>query len=242
MGPQGEDSATAVVISDLAWVMDENRNILVFGASTSNDLVLVDLDDVDFRMAKLPLTTTENEANGGSERQIEWAQGTDYVWINARDNDELYVVEVPTEKIDDARVVKTISSHDQGDLIFVENFERRAVVQLMKALTTQALADYEPPMTDDESVMASTSGDDGTTVAAGLKTNANNEDGSDALSVAALVLSILAMLLGMFAVFKANSATIAAKTDVVDRLDREVSSTNDSITKGVGEDEHAYVA
>lgn len=86
--PQGDDP-TAVVFSDFVWLMEEDRSFLLFAASTNNDLVLVDLGD-DFSMTKLRLTI-EEEANGGSERQIEWAQGTNYVWVNARDNDELYV-------------------------------------------------------------------------------------------------------------------------------------------------------
>lgn len=202
LGPQGDDSPSAVVITDFAWVQSAYRNVLVFGASKSNDLVLVDLDDDNFRMTKLALTPSGTDVNGGSERQIEWAQGTNYVWVNARDTDELIVVELPTNNIDDARVAKTIPSHDQGDLIFVENFERMAAAQVAQELISQALEEYTSP----------TDIDSGTSTDADLLSASDDDDGIDVVSVVALVVSILGMLLGMFAVVKAKSAVQTAAT------------------------------
>ena len=227
LGPQGEDDPTAVVVTDFAWIMDDSRNILAFAASNNNDLVLVDLDDDDFRMTKLALTAASVEANGGSERQIEWAQDTNYVWVNARDTDELIVVELPTNNIDDARVIKTIPSHDQGDLIFVENFDRKAAVQMMQELTSQALADYQPPADPDDASLG----------ADRLATADDGDDDIEAISVTALALSIIAMLVGAFAVYRANSAiktaVLTSSTKAAESVSTSENHAGDNVSPGM---------
>lgn len=84
------------VISDFAFVSDDNRNILVLGASTDNEVALVDLND-NFRLVKLGLTTAA-ESTGGRSRHIEWAVGTNYVWVTGGDANQLYVIEIPSAK------------------------------------------------------------------------------------------------------------------------------------------------
>ena len=56
-------------------------------------------------MRKLALTNAL-ESTGGNERQLEWAVGTNYVWVTGGDATEVYVVEIPTSNIDDAFVVQ----------------------------------------------------------------------------------------------------------------------------------------
>ena len=202
LGPQDEVS-TKVVITDFAWVMDENRKILVLGSSTDNHLVLVDLNDPNFRMTKLQLTNAA-EPNAGRERQIEWAHETNYVWVNGGGADELHVVELPSSNIDDARVVKNIPSIGAGDIVYVENYERKAAVQMIQGHTTQALADYMPPTVDAPVAAPADTQVDASMLAEG-NDDEDDDDDSDPLSVAALILSVFAVVLGALALFKASS-------------------------------------
>lgn len=124
-----------IVVSDFAFVTDDSRNILVLGASTDNNLVLVDMNDNSFRMRKLALTN-DAESTGGNDRRIEWVVGTNYVWVSGGEAEELYIVELPNSDIDNAKVAKTITGVPDGDIIFVENYERRAAMEMLKATTT----------------------------------------------------------------------------------------------------------
>mmetsp|Transcript_33212 Transcript_33212/g.79330 ORF Transcript_33212/g.79330 Transcript_33212/m.79330 type:complete len:457 (-) Transcript_33212:675-2045(-) len=67
-------------ISDLAWVQDGSRNFIVVASNVDNSLVVADMDD-GYRMVKIPLSNNE-EATAAGNRQVEWAIGTNYVWVN----------------------------------------------------------------------------------------------------------------------------------------------------------------
>ena len=87
----------------------------------------------DFHTHKVALTDAA-ESTGGPERQLEWAVGTDFVWVTGGDAMELYMVEVPANNMADARVVKTITNVASGDLLFVDNFARKSAMQAMEAM------------------------------------------------------------------------------------------------------------
>lgn len=126
-----------IVVSDFAFVTDDSRNILVLGASTDNNLVIVDMNDNSFRMRKLALTN-DAESTGGNDRRIEWVVGTNYVWVSGGEAEELYIVELPNSNIDNAKVARTITGVPDGDLIFVENYERRAAMEMLKTTTASS--------------------------------------------------------------------------------------------------------
>ena len=98
-------------ISDVAFLQDGARNFLILAGSTDNDLVVVDMDDA-YRFVKVRLSNNP-EATAAGNRQVEWAVGTDYVWVNGGQTEEMYVVEIPGG-IDSAKIVKTLSSVADG--------------------------------------------------------------------------------------------------------------------------------
>merc|ERR1711935_730273 len=90
-GKNGESSGSAVhdvamdfeggtpgktVVSDVAFVQDENREILIVGASTDNNVVLVDLTSDPPATRKLNLSPDVVESTGGGARNLEWAIDT----------------------------------------------------------------------------------------------------------------------------------------------------------------------
>jgi len=127
------------VISDMAFVQDDRRDILVIGASTDNDVVIVDLNNKEFPHVKLSLTTTE-ESTGGTSRKLEWAVGTNYVWVNGGETKEVYVIELPDANINNARLAKTVAGITSGNMIFVNNYERERLAKEMASLMKNSMS------------------------------------------------------------------------------------------------------
>jgi len=164
---------TKTVVSDFAFVTDETRNILILGASTDNDLVLVDLND-DYKTTKITLSEA-SETTGGSRRNIEWAVGSNFVWVDGGGTQEQYIIELPDDNINNAKLVRSLTNITAGNMIYVENYERTRVAQEAEQLIMS--------MTSKSEIRSSSSG--------------SVDDSESPVAVAALVLGILSLLLGV---------------------------------------------
>jgi len=128
------------VITDFAFVTDDTRNILVIGSNTDNDIVLIDLNN-NFKSRKLSLTDAA-ESTGGGKRGIEWAVGSNYVWVDGLATQEQYIIEIPGASIDDAVVSLTLAGiASGGHLVYVDNYERKRVANLMKEQMTASMTE-----------------------------------------------------------------------------------------------------
>jgi len=107
------------VVTDVAFLQDGVRNFLLIAGNVDNNLVVADMDD-GFKLKKVSLSTNP-EATAAGNRQVEWAVGSDYVWVNGGQMEEMYVVEI-SGGIDTAKVVKTLSDMPDGKVAFVNNF------------------------------------------------------------------------------------------------------------------------
>jgi len=138
------------VVSDFAFVTDETRNILVLGASSDNNVVLVDLLDDNFAMTKL-LLTPANETTGGGRRNIEWAVGSNYVWVDGGATNEQYILEIPGSDINKARVVRQMNNITAGQMLYVENYERKRLMDDMRMYSEKAatVMEFETSQNDD---------------------------------------------------------------------------------------------
>ena len=212
-GPEG-----AVVVSDFAFMTNNGRNVLVLAASTDNHIVLVDMDD-NYSTSKLTLTIDASESTEGSTRYLEWAVGTDYVWVTGGAAEELYVVQVPSgASIKEAKVVKTIGGISEGDLIFADNFERKASVQ---AVTADGQAFMGPP-----SVEISKQADETTLVSEG-----DSDDEDFSIAVAAFFIGVLSLVLNIVLVVKVffvdnSSGSIVSHKDITTKPDDDNFETN----------------
>lgn len=110
------------VVSDVAFVQDATREILIVGASTDNHIVLVDLET--FQTRKLNVAPGVVESTGGQSRNLEWAVGTDYVWINGGESQEAYILQI-SGGIESAVIGRTLTNIAAGNMLFVQNFERQ---------------------------------------------------------------------------------------------------------------------
>lgn len=164
---------TKTVVSDFAFVSDETRNILILGASTDNDLVLVDLND-DYKTTKITLSEA-SETTGGSRRNIEWAVGSNFVWVDGGGTQEQYIIEVPDDNINNAKLVRSLTNITAGNMIYVENYERTRI---------------EHEATERIMSMTSKSG-------INRSSSTSGDESESPVAVAALVLGILSLLLGV---------------------------------------------
>jgi len=175
------------VVSDYAFVKDENRNILVVGASSDNNVVLVDLLSSDFAMTKLQLTPSD-ESTGGGRRNIEWAVGSNYVWVDGGATNEQYIIEIPGKDINEARVVRQLTDVTAGQMIYVENYERTRVMNEVRSMMDGSMEEFQGM--SDVSAMDATANKE-------HSEPAENDDDADPLAIAALVIASCGLLLGI---------------------------------------------
>lgn len=115
-------------------------NIIVIASSADNDVVLVDAND-GHRTKKITLSNNAEPTAAGSNRQVEWAIGTNYVWINGGQTEEVYLIDVGGG-IDNARVVKTLTNVPDGKVVFVQNYASAADDITMSVIRAE-VADQE---------------------------------------------------------------------------------------------------
>jgi len=131
-----------VVITDAVFIEnDVHGDIAVFASSKDNDIVMVDLTRDPPLVRKLTLTEAQ-ESTGGRDRKIEWAPETNFIWVSGTDSDEMYVVELSGDRdISKARVSTTLTGVPSSQLIFVENYERKRLIQMMATRNSLARND-----------------------------------------------------------------------------------------------------
>lgn len=168
--------------------------MLVLAATTDNDLALVDMNDDTFPVHKLAVSAAA-DSTAGSSRHVEWAAGTNYVWVTGGDAQELYIIEFPTASIADARLFKTISNIPAGEIIFVDNYERKATSALIAAQMGNNVA------TSDESAR------DAHNEWHAEEEEEDNDRSQDLLIITCMVIAVTSFLMSSVSLFKILSTT-----------------------------------
>ena len=172
-----------MVIDDAAFVTDKGRRIIVLASAEDNNIALVDMND-NYRVRKLNVAPTASESTElGSERSVEWAVDTDYVWVSGREAEQQYIIEIP-DGIDSARLVKTIASPTGGHLLFVNNWERVRSVQLMQSMIDGAVSDMNVAQPQVSATMM-----------------AESSDAGNSIGVAGLIIGLVALVAALGAVY-----------------------------------------
>jgi len=177
-------SPDAVVISDFAYLPD--HMVLVVGSSADNDVALIDM--TDFSVTKLALTDAA-DSTGGSGRQVEWVVGTDYVWVTGFEAEEVYILQVGNS-IQDTKIFETLQGIPDGDIIFVDNYERRATFTMLQEQDITSLAGASRASTNDED---------------------NDDAKNDVLVIVALVLSAVAVSMSGLSLAKSSMNSAGAE-------------------------------
>lgn len=195
-----------IVVSDVAFVQDADREILVVGASTDNDVVLVDLKTFETR--KLNVAPEVAESTGGGARALEWAVGTNYVWVNGGEAREAYIIEIPGG-IETASLSKTLTDVAAGNMLFVNNYERERASYSTAGTPTMEVKEV--------SSSAAMAGDD---------------DDGNVLGVVGVVLGALGLLAGIGALALVSNAKNEPALAVPGGGKRDVEEALDTKTLG----------
>lgn len=120
-------------ISDFAFVQWRNHDLLALASGYDNELALVDLSSTPPSLTKLRLSNSKSPTGGNGGRMVEWAYGTDYLWVDASDAEEIYVVGLSEDgNVANATVERTIRNIPSNKIIYVENFAQRSQVTFLR--------------------------------------------------------------------------------------------------------------
>ena len=117
-------------VSDVAFIEDATHNIVIFSATTDNFIVLLDIaaflnGGTTTRRIYLQqdLATSSSGHGKGAERHAVWAAGTNYVWINSNELQEIHVIELASDgNIAGARVARTLTGAPSAHLVYVNKY------------------------------------------------------------------------------------------------------------------------
>lgn len=103
------------VFEDFAYVQQEGMNLFVVASSSDYKVAIVDMDDPD-KTASYVMLKDVPYVGRARGRQVEHVEGTDYVWVAGREDDEVYVIDVVKKEL-----VKTFTEVDARKLVSVKH-------------------------------------------------------------------------------------------------------------------------
>merc|ERR1712238_306775 len=175
-------------------------NLFVVSSSSDYKVAIVDMDsategDSDYVVDYVQLKDIPYEGRSYS-RQVEWGEGTNYVWIGGQQDDEAYVIDLSTKEL-----IKTFTEVDPRKLLSVTPYgflgmadEYRSHMQDSMGSSSQTGATYYSAL--------------------GNGSSSDSFSGSDKLSIAALAMSIVAIAAVLASFFaKSHQASSPSKND-----------------------------
>lgn len=206
-----EDSA---VYNDFSFIHTDGseggveRDMIVIAAGTENTVALVDLMTLDSsgnpRVTMISLSSSEEVTARRNRRQVEWVVGTNYVWIDGTDAEEVYVIDL------DKKTSKTISGFTTSKMISIENYERKRIANVISdQIKRMSVTD------DSDKVTTATTATTSLTQAAAEVSS----DKTDAVGIAALIVGLCAVVVGI--------ANMVAMTNLKKNTDNLGSTRND---------------
>ena len=117
------------VAKDFAFVYKDGKTWVVFPSGTEHKVAIVELSNGDLTNdnVKVSYVTFNND-----EFVVEWAVGTDYVWVTDGSLEEVYIIDVMNKN-----VVNTLTGIDTGRLVSIQNYERVRQFEQQQQLITE---------------------------------------------------------------------------------------------------------
>merc|ERR1719491_1979410 len=201
-------------------------NLFVVSSSSDYKVAIVDMASPDKTTSYVMLKGKDVPyTDRARSRQIEHVEGTDYVWIGGRRQEEAYVINVRTKKLVrtfmevDARRLLSVKHHaffqqvaDFGKYMTQEGMLSNAEVQTVEEEASKDVEDVEAAPSDvsrgsaSVSAQAASANDD--------EVEKDDDGGNDALSIAALAIScvaIAAVLANVVVMNNAKSSTLGGQ-------------------------------
>merc|ERR1719491_1447999 len=198
-------------------------NLFVVSSSSDYKVAIVDMASPDKTTSYVMLKGKDVPYTAGARsRQIEHVEGTDYVWIGGRRQEEAYVINVRTKKLVhtfmevDARRLLSVTHHaffqqvaDFGKYMTQEGMLSNAEVQTVEEEDVKIGEDTPSDVSRGSasvSAQAASANDD--------EVEKDDDGGNDALSIAALAIScvaIAAVLANVVVMNNAKSSTLGGQ-------------------------------
>lgn len=172
------------VYNDFAYIQTDEMNLFVVSSSNDFRVAIVDMSSPTFDVSYVQLKDIPYEGRAYS-RQVEWAEGTNYVWIGGRLQDEAYVVDVSKKEL-----VKTFTDVDARKLLSVVPHH------------FLGMADRYDNYFQASSAMTTSSD------------SSSSNNSNDTLSIAALAISIVAIAAVMASFFAKKNEPVAQESDL----------------------------
>jgi hypothetical protein len=175
--------------ADFAFVQWKNHNILALSSSGDSEVALVDLSESPPKVRKLQLSTA-TEGTGGSN--VEWAYGTNYLWVAGNDADEAYVIRLSEDgDIDGASVERTLSDAPAAHLIYVEDYAERKQQEMMANLVAGLVNQETSSGTDLDDIVAQVRDE----LLLAEQVAADDDEDVDPIALAGLLIAIASILM-----------------------------------------------
>jgi len=139
------------VYNDFAFVEKDDKKIVVFASSTENKISIVDLTGAAPTQSIVTFSDAVETSSYRNRRQVEWAAGTDYVWVDGTEANEVYVIDIEQKK-----VVTTIKDVSTTAIVNVNNWRHSYFVKeeaaRINSMQPQAILQTQQPYKDDNDI------------------------------------------------------------------------------------------
>lgn len=99
------------VFDDFAFVQTNDMNCFIISSSNEYKVAIIDMNTLNVDYVVYKDVPYDGRARG---RQVEWAEGTKYVWIGGTTQDEAYVIDIETKSL-----VRTFTEVDPRRILSV---------------------------------------------------------------------------------------------------------------------------
>lgn len=220
--------------SDLAVVTVGGVRTAVFTSTLSNTIGFVDLSVFDAATESSPVTvvatgldlhdeediSSNHDVRAVNVRRVRWATDTNYIWVDSTATDKLHVVQLSsTGDFTKAKVLRTIDDIDSLEFVFVRDYPEQRIKSMISALA----GDSQTPGTG-------TVDTDTVTFASELESVEEDVDSNKKMSLAAIVVSSLALVGAIVALATGNSRSGSPPTQVKMRDQASESTAQPEVT------------
>jgi hypothetical protein len=212
------------IFNDFAFVELDGMSMIVFVSGTENRAAIVDISNGadNIKITYVALGGHAGNDDISNRRQVEWAVGTPYVWIDGDGRGEAYVVDVSA-----GTLVKTIAGISTTRMLSVQNYAKmheqkmqqeaiQAAIEAQMAVQQQ-MADEQGKKESSEGSMMETNLN--AAQQAAVPSNTKDDNDIDIVGILGLIIGACALIVGTMNVFVMSSM----KTQIASNKDDLVS-------------------
>lgn len=244
LGFNSTNSEDDQVFYDFAFIEMDGKNKIVFVSGTENRAAIVDISNGANNVKTSYVKLGDGEV--GYRRQVEWAVGTPYVWIDGDDNSEVYVIDTMSEKL-----VTTLVGIRTTRMLSVRNYAKmhedklqqeaiQAAIEAQMEIQQKQMADEQKEMADEQNPMVGQQKENkkeseetktqldavsAANVKLNVATDYEDDDDIDIVGILGLIIGACALIVGTMNVFvmsNMKSQIAANKGDLVSLGSKDV--------------------